>query len=85
MVNNPLIYLLGSTGCLLIALHSKQTNLGAIASSFGGMVLAQTSMSKAFERFPEDEIKSSDLLIRIILRTYAKTLYIAHNNFDELH
>ena len=57
MVNNPLIYLLGSASCLLVALHSKQTNLGAIASSFGGMVLAQTSMSKASERFPEDEIK----------------------------
>ena len=57
MVDNPLIYLLGSASLLLVALHSKQTNLGAIASSFGGIVLSQIIMKKASQLFPEDEIK----------------------------
>ncbi|MEM9272370.1 MAG: hypothetical protein AAGA80_05325 [Cyanobacteria bacterium P01_F01_bin.143] len=54
--NNPLIYLLGATGCLLLALHSKQTNTGAMAASLGGAVLAQTAMAKASERFIDDEV-----------------------------
>lgn len=59
MVNhNPLIYLLGASGCLLISLHSKQSNLGAIAASLGGGVLAQIAMSRASDRFPDDEIAS---------------------------
>ena len=57
MVDNPLIYLLGGASLLFVALHSKQTNLGAIASSFGGIVLSQISMKKASHLFPEDEIK----------------------------
>jgi len=54
---NPLIYLLGASGCLLLALHSKQTNIGAMAASLGGAVLAQQCMSKASDRFIDDEIK----------------------------
>ncbi len=54
--NNPLIYLLGAGGCLLLALHSKQTNTGAMAASLGGAVLAQTAMAKASERFIDDEV-----------------------------
>ena len=54
--NNPLIYLLGASGCLLLALHGKQTNTGAMAASLGGAVLAQTAMTKASERFIDDEV-----------------------------
>jgi hypothetical protein len=57
MAKNPLIYILGSASCLFFALHSKQTNLGAITSSFGGAILAQAAMSKTSKRFPEDELK----------------------------
>ena len=57
MVDNPLISLLCSASLLFVALHNKQTNLGAIASSFGGIVLSQRSMKKASQLFPEDEIK----------------------------
>ncbi|MDJ0554339.1 MAG: hypothetical protein QNJ68_07870 [Microcoleaceae cyanobacterium MO_207.B10] len=56
--HNPLIYLLGASGCLLLALHSKQTNTGAIVASLGGATLAQISMSKAADKFPDDEIKT---------------------------
>ncbi len=54
--NNPLIYLLGASGCLLLALHGKQTNTGAMAASLGGAMLAQTAMTKASERFIDDEV-----------------------------
>ncbi|NES64446.1 MAG: hypothetical protein F6K24_03830, partial [Okeania sp. SIO2D1] len=53
---NPLIYLLGAGGCLLLALNSKQTSIGAMAASLGGAVLAQTAMSKASERYIDDEV-----------------------------
>ena len=66
MANNPLIYLLGSASCLFFALHTKQTNLGAIASSFGGAILAQTVMSKVSKRFPEDELKAKEELLDLI-------------------
>ena len=66
MANNPLIYLLGSASCLFFALHAKQTNLGAIASSFGGAILAQTFMSKASKRFPEDELAAKEELLNLI-------------------
>ncbi|NEP80143.1 MAG: hypothetical protein F6K39_19435, partial [Okeania sp. SIO3B3] len=54
--HNPLIYLLGASSCLLLALNSKQTSIGAMAASLGGAILAQTAMSKASERFIDDEI-----------------------------
>ncbi len=54
---NPLIYLLGAGGCLLLALHGKQSHTGAMAASLGGAILAQQCMSKASERFIDDEIK----------------------------
>ena len=53
---NPLIYLLGAGGCLLLALHGKQSPTGAMAASLGGVILAQTAMSKASERFIDDEV-----------------------------
>ena len=66
MANNPLIYLLGSASCLFFALHTKQTNLGAIASSFGGAILAQTVMSRVPKRFPEDELEAKEELLNLI-------------------
>lgn len=66
MANNPLIYLLGSASCLFFALHTKQTNLGAIASSFGGAILAQTVMSKVSKRFPENKLKTKEKLLDLI-------------------
>lgn len=54
--HNPLIYLLGSAGCLILSLHSKQSPSGAMAASLGGIVLAQTAMSKASERFIDDQV-----------------------------
>ncbi|NER04490.1 MAG: hypothetical protein F6K17_18700, partial [Okeania sp. SIO3C4] len=53
--SSPLVYLIGSAGCLLIALHGKQSPIGAMAASLGGVVLAQKAMSKASERFIDDE------------------------------
>ena len=66
MANNPLIYLLGSASFLFFALHAKQTNLGAIASSFGGAILAQTVMSRVSKRFPEDELEAKEELLNLI-------------------
>ncbi|NET14209.1 MAG: hypothetical protein F6K08_15910 [Okeania sp. SIO1H6] len=54
--HNPLIYLLGAGGCLLLALNSKQTSIGAMAASLGGAIIAQTAMAKASERFIDDEV-----------------------------
>ncbi len=54
--SSPLICLIGSAGCLFVALNSHQTNTGAIAASLGGAVLAQTAMSKASDRFIDDEV-----------------------------
>ncbi len=54
--NSPLICLIGSAGCLFVALNSNQTNTGAIAASLGGAVLAQTAMSKASDKFIDDEV-----------------------------
>lgn len=56
--HNPLIYLLGASGCLLISLHSRQSNLGAIVASLGGVTLSQIAMNKASDRFPDDEIET---------------------------
>ncbi|NET30228.1 hypothetical protein [Okeania sp. SIO1I7] len=53
---SPLICLIGSAGCLLIALHGKQSPTGAMAASLGGVILAQTAMNKASERFIDDEV-----------------------------
>ncbi len=55
---NPLIYLLGGAGCLLLALNSKQSNIGALAASLGGATMAQIAMKQASERFIDDEIKT---------------------------
>ena len=58
--------LLGSASFLFFALHAKQTNLGAIASSFGGAILAQTVMSRVSKRFPEDELEAKEELLNLI-------------------
>ena len=50
------MYFLGAGGCLLIALHGKQSHIGAMAASLGGLILAQISMTKASERFIDDEV-----------------------------
>ncbi len=55
---NPLIYLLGSAGCLLLALNSKQSNIGALAASLGGATMAQIAMKQSSEQFIDDEIKT---------------------------
>jgi len=55
--HNPIIYFLGAGGCLLIALHGKQSHIGAMAASLGGVILSQTAMNKASERFVEDEVR----------------------------
>ncbi len=55
--SSPLICLIGSAGCLFVALNSHQTNTGAMAASLGGAVLAQTAMSKASDRFIDDEVQ----------------------------
>ena len=54
--HNPIMYFLGAGGCLLIALHGKQSHIGAMAASLGGLILAQTSITKASERFIDDEV-----------------------------
>ena len=54
--HNPIMYFLGAGGCLLIALHGKQSHIGAMAASLGGLILAQISMTKASERFIDDEV-----------------------------
>ena len=32
------MYFLGAGGCLLIALHGKQSHIGAMAASLGGLI-----------------------------------------------
>ncbi len=54
--HNPIVFLIGSAGCLILSLHSKQSPTGAMAASLGGAVLAQTAMSKASDRFIDDEV-----------------------------
>ncbi len=54
--SSPIVFLIAGTGCLILSLHSKQSPTGAMAASLGGVVLAQTAMSKASERFIDDEV-----------------------------
>jgi energy-coupling factor transporter ATP-binding protein EcfA2 len=67
--SNPLIYLLGAGSCLLVALHGKQTNIGALSASLGGVILAQTAMSKASDRYIDDEVN-------VILRNTEISKYV---------
>lgn len=76
---NPIVYFLGASGCLLIALHSKQSHIGAMIASLGGLTLAQIAMNKASERFLNDEVK-------VILKNteLSKSKLIAQTELAEL-